>query len=731
MVDDDFDLDSLMSEVEEPSKGKKKRRLVGSNDEGENFTFDFNVDERATTISSNDNNAAYNPEEVEPANNTQESALETKEPAKKETKKDSKKDKKEEKNKIKEDNPSKNKKSKRAFEGTDFDFGGVTEETKKTVLKDVKNNKDKVKRRIISGNEFDILDEELEKIHEIQSQIKANKSNAAQLTKQQEEEKIKKRINITIRVIVLITLFAIIGFAYLVIRHNSIISDQKRIKISQADGVSNSSNFIYLDVPIQFEDSVIKINKIRLDSQELALYLETAVDFDKYEFHILDDNLNRYYDTTDYSLDFNKGSDVELTFEPLAYGTKKFSLKIENIETGYNTETIFELENPIKYPNVKFYYDALPVDNTLYVQSSIFSSAFTKTTVIAKGDKSDVEFINEENVASGNLYIKHKGVSVPLENGETDYAYFEEYDLGISIIKHAPLSTLVGSIEYGAENIYKQKSVEEYIDIASLNLGNKIKDTVYSNNVVIEGIYNYDGIIVLPMNGRKVNAIPNSPNVHYEVDSNGRYSSVVTENPNDEYYDKISVTLEATLYAKDDEGNEFAVVADSRIGDEGTDVIFKDDRLKGKELSEVQILIHNYVTIEDGVSKVISLENTQNTQKTNDADFEDVVRESFLKRLKFKSRELTESYVTGFDEDLITNFEFDQVYEAVPTSTSAYYSTFIEGFAFENNLYYAIVSETWAAKDLNGETIKMNNRHKIIAEKQGRNYIIIYDKIIE
>ncbi len=731
MVDDDFDLDSLMSEVEEPAKGKKKRRLVDSTGEGENFAFDFNVDERATTISNNEAKAAYNPEEVEAVNAEVQPSSESKAGTQKETKKDSKKDKKEEKNKNKGDNSSNGKKGKRAFEGNDFDFGGVTEETKKTVLKEVKSSKDKVKRRIISGNEFDILDEELEKIHEIQNQIKANKSHTVNLTKEQEQEKTKQRINVIVRILVLITLLTIIGFAYLVIQHNDTISDQKRVKISQADGVSNSANFIYLDVPLQFEDSIIKINKIRLDSQELAIYLETAVDFEKYQFHILDDSLNRYYDTTDYSLDFTKGQDVELTFEPLANGTKKFSLKIENLETGYNTETIFQLEEPVKYPNVKFYYNTNPMDEDLYVQSSIFSSAFTKTTVIAKGEKNDVEFINKENVESGNLYIKHKGVSIPLELGETDYAYFEEYDLGISIIKHAPLSTLVGSLEFGAENIYRQKKVEDYIDIASLNSGHQIKENVYSNAIVIEGIYNYDGTVVLPMNGRKVNAIPGSPSVHYNVDSNGRYSVEVMEDPNAENYDKISVTLEATLYCTDDEGNEFTVEADSRIGDEGTDVIFSDKRLKGKELSEMKILLHNYVTIEDGVSKVINLENTQNTQKTNDSDFEDVVRESFLRRLKFKSRELTESYVTGFDENIVTNFDFNEVYEAVPTSTSAYYSTFIEGFAFENNLYYAIVSEEWAAKDLNGDTIKMTNRHKIIAEKQGRNYIIIYDKIME
>ncbi len=737
MVDDDFDIDSLMSEVSEPTKSKKKRRLVGEGEEGENFTFDFSVEESANTVSNTDKTPVYNEADVEMGTETSadKNNQEIKEVPKetpKETpkeKEDSKKSK--EKNK-KSEKTQKSKKGKRAYELDDLDFEDSSEDSKKKNTKDSnKSEKNRPKRRIISGNDFDILDEELEKIHEIQNQIKANKSAGAQLTKEQETEKARNRFNLVVRFIVLATLLGIIAFALLVIRYNGIITSQKRIQISQSDSVSNSSNYIYLDVPLQFEENVVKITKIRLDSQELAIYLETAIDFSKYEFHILDENLNTYYDKTDYSIPSQGGQDTELSFEPLEVGTKKFSLKVENLETGYNTETIFELKEPLIYPSVKFFYNTAPEDDKLYVQSSVFSSAYTKTSVIAKGIEEDVKFVNKQNVESGNLYLKHKGVTVPLELGESDYAYFDEYETGIAIIKHSPISALNGSVEYGAQNIYKQKVVEEYIDIRSLALGEDIVDNIYSNTVVIEGIKNYNGTIVMPMHGRKDNAIPDSPDVHYEVDDSGKYSVMITEDPNVENFDKISVEVDATLYCTDDNGEEFTVEADSRVGEEGSDIIFSDKRLEGKGLNDIQILLHSFVTIEAGINKTIDLEYTQNTQKTNDIEFENVVKQSFLSRLKYKSRELTLGYVEGFDENIITNFDFDEIYEPIATSTSAYYTTYIEGFASENNIYYAIVFEEWTARDKNNQIVKMSNKHKIAAEKQGRNYIVIYDYIME
>ncbi len=692
------------------------------------------MDESANTVSRVENTPAYTEEVVktEAVKNDTDSKASEKQDQKKTEKKDKTKKTKEKSKKKGEEKSSKTKKGKRVFELNDIDFDGISEDDKKKILTETnKSDKNIPKRKIITGNDFDILDEELEKIHEIQKQIKANKSAQIQLTKEEEHEIVRNRLNLIVRIVVLVTLISIIIFALLVIRHNGIIADTKRIEISQTDGISNSSNFIYLDVPLQFEDNVVKITKIRLDSQELAIYLEKSVDFSKYEFHIIDDSLNKYYDTTNYNRNLSGGQDVELTFEPLALGTKKFSLKVENIETGYSTETIFELKEPVKYPNVEFYYNVSPVDDNIYVLSTVFSSAYTKTVVVAKGEKEDVEFIEKENVENGNLYLKHKGVSVPLETGETEYAYFEEYDTGIAIIKHAPLSTLVGSVEYGAQNIYRQKTIEEYIDMPSLVLGEDIVDNVYSNTITVEGIFNYDGTIVIPMHGQKVNAIPKNPKVYYEVDEKGRYSAVVEEDPKAEEFDKVAVKLDATLYCKDDDGNEFTVESDSRVGDGGTDVIFSDKRLKGKNLSDVQILIHSFVTIEDGISKTINLENTQRVEKTNDVEFEKVVRDSFLSRLKYKSRELTASYVTGFDNNMETNFSFEDVYKPIETSTSAYYSTFIEGFASQDNVYYAIVCEEWTARDKNNEIVKMSNKHKIIAEKQGRNYIIIYDKIIE
>ncbi len=730
MQEDDFDIDSLMGEVKDSgAASKKKRRVI--DEANENFNFD--IDDRATTISNNDEVKNYNPEQLGAEKAKQTSAEEKSGKATGDSEKNNK-EKSKEKKQVQ--GSKKNKKGKRISELNELDFEGLTEEEIKNSEGDSKKGnsskgKNKNKRRIMNNNEFDVLEDELEKIHEIQNQIKANKLNAIALTKEEEEEKVKQRINILVRVIIFLLLLLIIAFSFIVIKYNGMLADQKRIKIAQSEATTNAANYIYVDVPIQFEDSVVKITKIRLDSQELAIYLDTPINFDKYQFHVIDDNLNRHYNTTNIEQKVTRGHDTELTFDPLEVGTEKFSLKVENIESGYNTETIFELEEPVIYPSVKFYYNANTENETLYVQSTVFSSAFTKSSVIAKGTEQDVRFISEENIEKGNLYIKNKGVSVPLEPGEAEYAYFDEFETGISIIRNAPLNTLTGSVEYGAEKIYRQKTVEMQLDIVSLNLGHKLRDNVDSNAIVVEGIYNYDGTIVMPMNGRKENAIPSNPVVYYEVGQSGKSTKKVIESSDNKNFDKISVTMDATLYATDEDGNEFTVEADSRIGEDGSDVIFSDSRLKGKELNEIEIVIHDFVTVEPGISKVTNLDYTQSTQKSNDLDFQAVTRESFLSRLKYKSRELTRSYVQGFESDMVTNFDIDEIYAPIETSTSAYYSTFIDGFVSENNRYYAIVEEEWIARDKNGSIIKMRNKHKIIAEKQGRNYIIIYDKIME
>lgn len=716
MLDDDFDINSLSDGLDGGDKNslpKKKRRVVGSDEEGVEFKFDFDIGETAD----GENEAEKSGEDL---NIGSYEAMEN----------------------LSNDNKVKNlleaekasvvatKKGKRVFELDDMDFDKDQDELLLSSSKAEGTSKARGKRKGIFGNEFGVLEEDLERIYEIQRQIKASKKEIEVSKGEKEKLFTKEKIIILVRVGILTILFLIMFFSIEVIKNNKELSNKKHVYIKQDDTVSNESNFIYVDTPLQFEDGIVKIKKIRLDSQELAIYFDRPIDTDKYTIHVLDSDLNKYYNTTDFNHSYENGEDAKYTFEPLATGTEKFSVRIENIETGYLIETVFTLEEPVKYPPAKFFYNSAPENEDMYVQNMVISSAYTKSTVLANGDLSDMESINESSIESGNMYLKYRGTTVPINTAESDFVYFDEYSKGLSIIENSPLSSLSSTLTFGEENIYKRMQVNEYIDINSLNRGFQINRTTDNANVTLEGIYDYDGVVVIPMTGTKINAIPPNPKVEYNINSSGEYESEIIENE-DENYDKIAVQMYATLYCTDDEGNQFTVPAECKIGEEGTDVIFRDERLQGKNLSDMKIFVFNYATIEDGEQRVINLSNMRDNQRAVDIEFERLVKENFLTRLKYKSKEVPKSYIKGFDDNIISNFVLDEIYKPIDTSTSVYYSVNIEGYAYEDNKYYAIVDETWTAKDISDNVVSMKNRHKIVAEKQGRNYNIVYDKIIE
>ncbi len=713
MSEEDFDLDAVLDEVgidvKSTKKKQKKRRVVGQSDGNDEFNFDFDVEEtKATKIKRSKG-------KKEKIDNDDAENGQVKNGAK----------------------PKKQKstKGKRIMDLDGLDFGNISSDAIDNVEKQVKkqnknNGKNKAKRRSIVGNEFDVLEDELEKIQEIQKQIKINKNSLDKDGQNEKEEQKRRKFKNLFRILIFIILIMSIVLSFLIIRRNNDEMDTKRVKISQPENVSNGSNYIFVDAKIKIEDENLEIKKLRLDSQELAVYLDKPVDFDKYKFHVLDDNLNRYYETTDYDQKFVKGQETKLTFEPLAVDTEKFSIRVENIETGYFAETIFELEEPLKYPLAKYYYNTDPADPSLYVNSSVFSSAFTKTVLVADGEKEDVESIAKSNIEKGNLYIKHKNEDVPINSGEIDYAYFDEYDKGISIVKNNPLDGLQGNIEFGAKNVNKQKTINENLDIYSLNMGKKITDNIDSNKVTLEGIYNYDGIVVIPMHGEKEDAIPSNPTVTYNVTPSGKVEPLITEATDDETYDQIAVEMDAVLTATDEHGEEFEVVGDCKVGVGGTDVVFEDERLQGVSLNDMEIYVRNFSTVEDGFSRVLNLQYVQNTPKNTDDEFKEFVKESFVSRLKYKSKEITKSYITGFAPDVTTNFLESGLYVPVDTMTTAYYSVNLVGYAVEDSTYYAIVDESWVAKGKDGVVMRMENRHKIVAEKEGREYEIVYDKIM-
>ncbi len=579
--------------------------------------------------------------------------------------------------------------------------------------------------------ESEVIEDELAQIQEIQEQIKLGKSKSPMLTQSQIEEKQKRIVRILIRIVILLICLLAFGVAFFIVKRNKQIMDLRRIKIEQPSTVTNNANFIYLDAPIELDGNIVKIKRIRLDSEELSIFLDNNIEKDKFKIVVVDENYKKYFETTNYDKKYELGRDFELTFEPLNKEIEKFYMRVENIENGFYSEIIFELGEPLKYIPAKYFYNVEEARSEIYVSSTAFSSSGTKTIVVTNGDERQVGNINKENVKSGNLYIKHKGVTVPIEYDETEHVYFEEYEKAVSIIKNIPLDNLMGSITYGANNFYRTYYVDEELDIHSLSQGYKHIVEIENNAITLEGIMNYNGIIAIPMYGKKTNAIPGNPIIQYSKGVNGQYTPVIVdEKGRDKYFDRTTVSMDATLYAKDENGNEFTVEADSRVGDTGTDVLFIDDRLKDKTLGEVRIVINNYSTIEQGDFRAIELAYAQNSKRTTELEYSEFLRDSFLRRLKYKSRELTEEYVTGFDENMITNFKFDDYYKQVD-DVMASYSAYVEGVVHSDGMYYAIVKEQWDGKAEDGSILEMKNTHKVVAEKYGRDFLIVYDKIVE
>lgn len=710
----DLDLDAVLGEVNIENSGpkKKQKRRIGQDTDGnEEFKFDFDLEETKATKTKLETPSGS--EEVDRiATEIIQENLEQ------------------------ETTKSKLTKGKRImdldgldFGNTTFDkFGDVESENKKPTKN---GGKGKSKRRSIVGNEFDVLEEELEQIQAMQKQMKTNKASKDKETQEEKDAESRKRFQNIFRILIFTILIMSIGLSFLIVKRNRAEMDSKRVKIVQPSTLTNGSNYIFIDAKLKIEDENLEIKKIRLDSQELAVYLDKPIDFRKYKFHILDDNLYRYYETTDYDQKFVKGSEAKLSFEPLEVDTQKFSIRVENIETGYFAETIFELEEPLKYPLTKYYYNTNPVDQSLYVGSTVFSSAYTKTVLVAEGEEKDVENIAKGNIEQGNLYIKHKNVDVPIISSDIDYAYFEEYKKGISIIENAPLDALQGNIEFGAKNVSKQQTVDSELNIFDLSMGKKVTGNIENNVITLEGIYNYDGIVVIPMSGVKENAIPSNPKVSYEVSTTGKYVPMLTEAIDEVTYNKIAVRMDAVLISKDENGEEFEVAANCKVGIGGTDAVFEDERLKGKSLNDMKIVVKKYMTVENGFKRNLNLQYVQNIPKNTDDDFKEFVKESFKTRLKYKSKEITKNYITGFSDSVVTNFLSSGLYVPVDTMTTAYYSVNLIGFAVEGNEYFAIVDESWIAKGKNGVVMRTENRHKIVAEKQGRNFEIKYDKIIK
>lgn len=484
------------------------------------------------------------------------------------------------------------------------------------------------------------------------------------------------------------------------------------ITVEFPQSTTNDTNYVYVNRQALFDDRPIIIQKMTIDQLATVFYLEQAVELSKYDITLVDNHDKTY--CMEYHVQNLLTDSISSTiwFPALNGNVKEFSMYIFNKEKMQTAVFRFILSNPVTYPSSRFYNDSLILTEeesgpVLALENASFSSAVSTINYRISWQRESEKLIQQNNKGDASIELYSGGQRILQADSHTIQSLFADEKSILGRFDFGPVKNLDSPLRITFKNLYKIYTLDRNIPAADLFMNEP------ENEISISLQNDYD--LKLERMGWQ-----------------GSYLVLVfhTEDKNKK---RTEVDMDADLLIYTNDGLlEFK--GDCMSGINGSDVLFDTSEYENvaykASTSNVFLRINSALVKHPNIS--VPIEPVKKGLSKERNALTSFIKDSFEKRLSYKSGELTQSELTGFSEKIMKRRSLMDFYTPKNEANKTIYAAHIISYSINKDHALAYVQEIWKSVDTKGLiTEEYIRSHQVKVQIDRNEYSIVSDEVMD
>jgi hypothetical protein len=398
-------------------------------------------------------------------------------------------------------------------------------------------------------------------------------------------------------------------------------------------------------------------------------------------------------------------------FRPLKANPGGFSLVVEDKLTGETEQMDFSLKR-LPYERMRSLESPIPVfdgSNALEIISASFSN--TGSTVCMRfnlGNTGDIMIDGSSTVSllegASPLFARSPAGKAPVKYSKDCSPLLLDFNRSIlARVDFEPARSLDDVLTMAVKGLYLESSPNLVMETSELfNFAEKgpQSKSIGDYKLVFEGMQKQGKYIVMVL--------------HCETPDGKR----------------TEASLATELHGEDPFGKEIIIAGECISGNQGSDILFdieKSPIILNPENLKVKLKSATIKMPE--ISFHLDLSQMATSLPEDAANAQRALEMSFVGRLRYKSKTLGLSDVSGFAYDVLTDPQLMKLYEPM-ASDSSEFSAQTAICAITGNTLQGGVNEAWKAIS-GGRTYEFERHHKIEAIKGDNGWVITSDEVME
>ncbi len=487
-------------------------------------------------------------------------------------------------------------------------------------------------------------------------------------------------------------------------------------EIKPAEG-TNSANYMYIKRSQQLDGNNIVLLKMLSDELATVFYIDSPIDPEKYYISLRDDENNIYtLDKTFQENILNETPNTVFRFKPLPQGTKKFSLTIQNMDSGGSVSYNLELGAPIKYLPAKLIGGATPLagDSKAFLSGAEFSSSGSTVYFFLSSESEGESVRLSDQLDENSITLNESSRKVMPTKKSPDIFVFENGDI-LGRMDFEPLRNVKSTVNVSFNNLFKTLELNQDIDIAPL-----FSDTPEAQKTITVGDYN----IVLERAGIQGDNL--IVVLHAE-------DTPLSARVNQKDIDRTEVQLDAEIIVSMVDGNAVSINGKCRSIKQGSDMIFslsgQGSLVRYSPPEGFTLRIKSAMFKIDEAPIQLDLGVNGGNLPGNISSALKSVTNAFEQRLACKAGQLSISELTGFSGDVLNDSVLMNNYKPIPDLKDSAYSVEVLAYSINQSEMYAVLSETLHGSNEQKE-IAFSRTHKIVAFWMEGGWVVVEDNLI-
>ena len=337
--------------------------------------------------------------------------------------------------------------------------------------------------------------------------------------------------------------------------------------------VHNRAGSTFLNAPVAFENHMITLGQVMLDSSATVFNFEGEIDLSQYAFKLIDENGHVY--SRDFAFATNPArqgalNQTSVRFEPVDPYAGLVTLFVTHIESGREVEVYFayapDSVNAGRFFNYPIAFDNANIEGVnVSIAQAHFSASGSSVSVNVDSNLADSSIVFKPSGNERAMSMRHRIGVIPAVNGDLHVATFDDGSI-LARMDFDPLTALNDNVEITLRGLHRLYNLGYTIPVSEIFTTATAREyhiqLSQAHQMTIRGLTRQGDVFVMPMFGE----------ARYTHVALNEYDMLAAA------HTRMATHINAYLVTTDATGTEHRLPGRVNFDARGTDVIF-DARL--------------------------------------------------------------------------------------------------------------------------------------------------------